>query len=307
MTREEKAKQLELELKKEEKREKVHRRIGLFLKIFFSLVALCTLLFLYMRYVATTGLEVHEMKIVKENLPPSFHGFKIIHFSDLHYGSTIHEKEIQTLTEKVNQLKPDLIVFTGDLIDKDTTIDTEALEALILALKSMNSTTKKYAIKGNHDYRDPHFEEVFQKAEFTILDNESDLLYYKGYTPILVTGIGSSIQGDADIDKAFSYFREETANQNIFTLALLHEPDLIDRERNGYKVDLAFAGHSHLGQVRIPGFGALGKIKGAKKYHDAYYQIEDTDLYVSGGLGTSTYKLRYFNRPSINFYRLVEK
>ena len=67
------------------------------------------------------------------------------------------------------------------------------------------------------------------------------------------------------------------------------------------------AGHSHNGQVRLPFIGAIVKNQGAKKYYNEYYKIKNTDLYISGGIGTSTLPFRLFNRPNINFYRLRSK
>lgn len=73
------------------------------------------------------------------------------------------------------------------------------------------------------------------------------------------------------------------------------------------KYDLVLTGHSHGGQVRIPFIGKLYTPEGAKKYYDEYYKINNTDLYISSGLGTSMYKFRLFNRPSFNFYRITNK
>ena len=93
----------------------------------------------------------------------------------------------------------------------------------------------------------------------------------------------------------------------MFTITLLHEPDSIDNILNTEHVDLALAGHSHNGQIRLPFIGALKTVNGAKKYKNEYYHIGNTDLYISGGIGTSDMKLRFFDRPSISIYRLVEK
>ena len=86
----------------------------------------------------------------------------------------------------------------------------------------------------------------------------------------------------------------------------MHEPDkILDFDYNNY--DLILAGHSHNGQITIPFIGSLYKPNGSKKYYKDYYELEGTKLYISGGIGTSTLKLRLFNKPSINLYRLTSK
>ena len=85
---------------------------------------------------------------------------------------------------------------------------------------------------------------------------------------------------------------------------LVHEPDISDEIIDNIDVDLILGGHSHNGQVRLPFVGALYTPKGAKKYYDEYYKVNDTDIYVSSGIGVSNVNMRLFNRPSINFYRI---
>lgn len=138
-----------------------------------------------------------------------------------------------------------------------------------------------------------------QKSGFTIISNTSELIYKDTTTPIYINGIGSSVKNNNDIAKAF-----EKNNKGIFTITIMHEPDNIDEILENYNVDIALAGHSHNGQVRLPFIGAIVKNQDAKKYYNEYYKVKNTDLYISGGIGTSTLPFRLFNRPSINFYRL---
>ena len=303
MSRSEKSLQLEKEIKKEEVKEKTHHFLKLFLKIMFLLISLFILLLLYMHFVGTKGLFVREYKVESNRLPESFHGFKIVHFSDLHYLTTVKEKEVENLVNKINELKPDIIVFTGDLVDSNKTATDKDLDVLIKALNKLEATTGKYTVKGNHDYESDSYEKVLNQTDFKQLDNSYELIYYKGTIPILITGINSCIQNDCDIGSSFRY--NET--DNIYTISLLHEPDVIDEIINTYPVDLALAGHSHNGQIRIPFLGALMKVTNGKKYPNESYQLNNTKLFVSGGIGTSKYEFRWFNHPSINFYRLTKE
>lgn len=92
----------------------------------------------------------------------------------------------------------------------------------------------------------------------------------------------------------------------IYSILLMHEPDYVDNiDLNNY--DLILAGHSHGGQVRLPLIGSIITPVGSKKYHNEYYNISGKPLYVSSGIGTSLMRLRLFEHPSFNFYRLSNK
>lgn len=303
VTREEKNKKLQQEIKKEDNKRKRNKIFMRFLLLLLILILIIIGLYSYMHFIGTKGLVVREYKVVNSKLPDNLHGFKIVHFSDLHYLSTVNKNDLKNMVTTINKLKPDVVVFTGDLTDSEIEVSNNDLNDMIELFNKIKVTTGLYAIKGNHDYSNNNFDLVFSQTDFKVLDNSYDLIYYHDTIPILITGIGSDLQGDMDIGKAYSY--NET--DNIFTIFLLHEPDYIDDILLTNQVDLALSGHSHNGQVRLPFIGALQSVEGAKKYKDSYYKINNTDLYISGGMGTSIFKIRFFNRPSINFYRLVEK
>ena len=303
ITRSEKSKELEEQIEKEKRKEITHKRVSIFLKIFLIFLSIFIILTLYMHFIGTKGLIVREYKVESTILPDSFHGFKIVHFSDLHYLTTIHKKEMEQIVNKINQLKPDIVVFTGDLVDYKKEATEQDIQDLVVNLNKIEVTTGLYAIKGNHDYENNYFEDTFQKTDFKILNKSYALVYHKGNTPILLTGVGSILKNDCEVDLAFSYSEMD----NLYTVSLLHEPDVIDYIQDKYRVDLALAGHSHNGQVRFPGVGAIMKVNEGKKYPNSKYELGSTKLYVSGGLGTSIYEFRLFNRPSINLYRLIKE
>ena len=90
--------------------------------LIFMVLALAFTL-LWSRYISTSGLVVKEYKVVNSNLPISFEGLKIVHFTDVHYGRTVKNAELEHLVNEINSLKPDLIFFTGDLIDKERQLE----------------------------------------------------------------------------------------------------------------------------------------------------------------------------------------
>ena len=137
-------------------------------------------------------------------------------------------------------------------------------------------------------------------SDFIVLDNESKYIFYKDLTPIKITGITDT----SDIKKALTTTDDLDVS---FNLVITHQPDNIDELVN-YDVNLVLAGHSLLGQIRLPFIGGIIKKEGAKKYIDNYYEVNDTIMYVSSGLGIdNNYYFRLFNKPEINLYRLSQK
>ena len=265
-----------------------------------------SLILLYSRFIATKGLKINEYKVINFKITETYHGLKIVHLSDIHYNSTIFEKELKNIVEKINEIKPDIVVLTGDLIDDRISFDKDII---INCLSKIEANLGKYAISGNHDIPIDDYNYIIKESGFTNLDNKYDLIYYKSNEPIIISGIGS---GEEDIgikteefDKYISELKIDDTKP-IYSILLVHEPDTIDNlDSNNY--DLVLAGHSHGGQVRLPLIGAIYRPVGAKKYYNEYYKINNTDLYISSGLGTSLYRFRLFNKPSFNFYRITNK
>jgi hypothetical protein len=279
---------------------KQRKRIMTIIKIVILIAFVITLFILYARFISTKGLLIKEYAIKSSDLNPDYEGLKVVHFTDLHYGSTIHEKELSNVIETINKQKPDIIIFTGDLVEEKVELTNTEIDNLINELNKLEAKAGLYAIKGNHDYSSDYFDTIFEKTNFKVLLNDSDLIYYKSNTPIRIVGIDDLLRGKPDYNKAFTM--EEDINP--YTILLIHEPDQIDEIKNDYSnYNVVFAGHSHLGQVRLPGIGALYTPIGCKKYFDEHYIINDKDMYISGGIGTSLLRLRFYNKPSITLYR----
>ena len=279
------------------------KKVIIILVIIILTISLCLL---YSRFIATKGLKIKEYKVVNSKITDSYHGLKIIHLTDIHYGSTINEKELNNIVDKVNEIKPDIVVMTGDLIDERLSYDKDTI---INCLSKIEAKLGKFAVSGNHDIPLDDYNYIVKESGFTSLDNKYELIYSKSNEPIIISGIG---YGDEDIgikteqfDKYISELKTDDIKP-IYSILLVHEPDTVDNlDLNKY--DLILAGHSHAGQVRLPIIGKLYTPEGAKKYYDEYYKINNTDLYISSGLGTSLYKFRLFNKPSFNFYRITNK
>jgi predicted MPP superfamily phosphohydrolase len=276
-------------------------------KVLIIIALLITFILLWARYISTSGLVIKEYKVSSSNLPISFNGLKVVHLSDIHYGGVIYKKELENVIKEVNILKPDIVVFTGDLIDKDIKLTSDIKNTVIEELKKIKSTYGKYAVSGNHDFVFKDYKNIIKDSGFILLDNSYDVIYNKNYDPIFIGGLESAIKGRPDIIKVMSDFDNKKKEEvPSFKLLIMHTPDTFDKVSK-YNFDLVLAGHSHNGQVRLPFIGKIVTPLAAKKYYDPYYRINNTDFYISGGIGTSEINFRFFNKPSFNFYRIVKK
>lgn len=279
-------------------------------KYFKWLLIIFIILFLtiiYARYIGTMGFDTKEYTILDKDIPIDFDGIKIIHFSDLHYNRAISLSKVKSIVEEINIINPDIVVFTGDLIDKDVILTDKDYNDLTNLLSKIEAKYGKYAVMGNHDYEKDKEKvvSVYNSSNFKYLENEYDIIYGKNNETIFVGGIGNVSNGQDDIDKTMSYIKDNT--DITYKIILVHEPDISDKIINNYKVNLILAGHSHNGQIRMPLIGPIYTPPYAKKYYDNHYNIDGTNLYISSGIGVSTFNYRLWNRPSINFYRINKK
>lgn len=278
------------------------------LKIFLKIVLICfliiSLILLYSYFIGNSGLKVKEYKIVNEKIPNEFYGLKIVHISDIHFGKNFNEKKLGKVVSKINEINPDIVVLTGDLVNGEN-VSKENEESLKKVLSKIKSNLGKYAITGNHDYKYKNWESVIKDAGFINLNNTYKVIYGHN-SKVLISGISTNYFEDKPVNEKLKdvndYLQKTEVNYKIL---LIHEPDYIDNINDSY--DLILAGHSHNGQITIPLIGALYTPSGSKKYYKNYYKINNSDLYISSGLGTSVIPLRLFNKPSFNFYRLVNK
>ena len=269
----------ETETKENIKNNKIIRIIKI-----ISLIILAIVLFIvYARFKATTGLKIKEYKITNDKIPENFHGTKLVQISDIHYGNTVDIKYLKTIVTEINKLKPDILILTGDLLDKE--INEEEKKEIINTLKEIKVSIDKYAIIGDKDYDTNLWKEIITQSNFIDLNNQEKYIYQKTNKAIIIS--------NTDIK-----------HEKTYAIYVTHEPDKIDEITN--KFDLILAGHSLNGQINIPIIKKLLLQDGAKKYYKNHYIINNTDMYISSGIGTTSFKYRLFNKPSINLYRLTK-
>ena len=276
---------------------------GKIISIILFIILLISLLFLYAKYVGIKGLIVKEYRIESNILTSNFSGIKIVHFSDLIYKSTVDKNDVKELISRINELKPDIVVFTGDLVNKNKKYKNEDIEFLEEQLLNIEATIGKYAIYGDADYSFEDYKTIMEKAKFNILNNSYDEIFYKNNDSMFIVGLPSSSKEEVKFEEAFSFYKEDEKRKYIMVLA--HDGKTIKLlDDTTYEVDLVLGGHSLNGSVVVPYYGGVFLDDLADKYYQEHYSKGITDIYISSGIGTNKYSYRIFNKPSINLYRL---
>ncbi len=286
------------------KKEKKH----LGFKIIFFLLLLIVAVYFYGTNISTSMIKANEYKIKVNDLPDNFEGFKIVQFSDVLYGTNFGEENLKKLVDKINETNPDIVVFTGDLINKNNKMTTEQADTISEILSEIEADGGKYAINGDNDYKFDEWQNIIKNSGFTNLNNTYDTIYKDGYNYLLIAGASTFADKESINDKlndTIEYINTLETGGPVYKILLMHEPDYIN-DLNTNPFDLILAGHSLGGQIKLPGIGAVDRKDGAQKYTDGYYKLENSELYVTSGLGNENYKFRLFNTPEINIYRLVK-
>ncbi|WP_243895936.1 metallophosphoesterase [Paenibacillus sp. F411] len=244
-------------------------------------------------------IELTRLNLQQQRLPASFHGMKIVHFSDLHLGFPLWSDKTGKVVEMILQEKPDLIVFTGDMVDGRA----QALDGSLEALSRLQAPLGVLSILGNHDYENA--DDLVSKqasAGFTVLRNSHVLLERRGKV-IAVAGLEDWLEGTPDAEQALQGIPE-----GMYTLMLMHEPDYAGIVST-YPVDLQLSGHSHGGQIRLPGIGEVVTPPGALRYVQGLYNVGERGmpLYVNRGLGTTRLPMRFLCRPEITVLTLSSR
>lgn len=284
-----------------EENHKSHKWYKILLFCFFFILSI----FLYTRYIGTTKITIKENKIINASLPEAFYGYKVVQLSDIHYKTTIGRKELEKVVNKVNKIKPDIIIISGDLLDDNTTYTDNDTNNIINILNKIECE-HKYIITGEDDGNEL-FKTIVDKIDFKLLDNDYEVLYNENYEPITIGGLSTSSDGRSSTDKILSIDEAIAKNDSKYNILVIHEP-AISEEINTSNYQLILAGHTHNGQVNIPGIKSFFMPDSKNSsYTELYYDLNGTDLYISPGLGTSNIKARLFNNPTINLYRLTNK
>lgn len=225
---------------------------------------------------------------------------RVIQLSDIQVNAYYTEHNLDKLVDKVNDLSPDVIVFTGDLFDNFSKY--KAVDAVTLALSSLNASYGKYAVWGNRDYgggASQVYADIMSDSGFTLLKNEGATITTTNGQELFIGGLDDALLGTPDISATLG----QMGNEPDYRIILLHEPDLADRLEMD-SADLLLAGHSHGGQVRLP-FIKSPSTAFAEKYTAGFYDLsKNMKLYVNTGIGTSHIPVRFMVPPEIAVFNI---
>lgn len=270
----------------------------------FNLILVCLIFLIIQLYIDNNVIEVSNYEICFDNLPKEFDGTVILHVSDLH--SKLFGLDNEQLIKKIDDINPDYIMMTGDMVNAT---DTE-FDICLDFIKSISSKYEIYYIVGNHEMALSteyygKIEDALNECGVKILDNEKITLEKNGQS-INIYGMWYNSK---------YYFGEEFQVESMekilgeasdsFNILLTHNPkDFSTYAKWG--ADLILTGHVHGGMIRLPFVGAVFAPERTlfPKYSEGVYTNENSKMVVSRGLGRGLTGFRLFNRPELGVITL---
>ena len=250
--------------------------------------------------------DVVKLEISLARLPESFDGFTIAQLSDFHYEDYFSAVPIRKAVQIVNGLKPDLIVLTGDFVTvplfggraaKIRAANSAVPCAEILC--GLQAPMGKFAVLGNHDVQagSARITGMLADQQIPILRNQAVPLE-RDTDRLWLIGVDDALRGEPDLGAAIRHIPD-----NHGRILLAHEPDFAD-ESSLLPIDLQLSGHSHGGQIWIPGIGAPWLPPLSRKYPRGLYQVGNLTLYTNIGIGTVRAPIRINCPPEITLITL---
>ncbi len=236
-------------------------------------------------------LTVERVEVPLKNLKSGLEGFKIVQLSDIHLHPYTQLEFVQQAVARVNTLQPDLVVLTGDYVLESA----DSIFELAPTLAGLNAKYGIFTIFGNHDLwtNETVVRRGLQQAGLPLLVNEG-LALGVGKEILYLAGLDDGWSGQLDLEAALAQWPSAAP-----TILLAHEPDLADIFALDGRISLQLSGHSHGGQVRLPGIGAPILPHLGRKYDQGLYRVGDMWVYTNRGLGLGPIPTRFNCPPEI--------
>jgi uncharacterized protein len=239
--------------------------------------------------------RLRRVEIRVDGLPAAFDNTRIIHLSDLHMGAHTPRERIAGWVKRVNALRPDLVVMTGDFVTNGTAFHTAVTEIL----GELRAPLGVFATMGNHDYFGDGrgLIEGFAREGVRLLQNEGVLLA-RDTAQVYLAGVDDTWTRRADLGAALN-----GRPASMCTLLLAHDPNLFESAQEA-GVALTLSGHTHSGQIAVPFLAARYSLSNlAHRYHGGLYWAKAAGkrcaLFVSAGLGTTGLPIRIGAAPEL--------
>ena len=250
--------------------------------------------------------KVVRLEVSINRLPEVFNGLTIVQLSDFHYGE-LCAIPIRKAVEIVKKLQPDIVVLTGDFITvpvwshflHDKNRAANDAEPCARMLRELKPPMGMFAVLGNHDLNsDPRWiTEIIESNGIPVLRNRS-VPIEKGSARFWLAGVDDVLDGKPDLDLTL---HAVPPAESVILLA--HEPDFADQATR-YPIDLQLSGHSHGGQIWLPGIGAPWLPPLGREYPRGLRKIDNLSLYTNIGLGTIRLPIRLNCPPEITLLTL---
>lgn len=255
----------------------------------------------YAGEVARHELSVEQHTLHLPRLPEAFRGMRVVQISDFHYAEFTEPYFLREMVQRVNPLRPDMVVLTGDFVSYGPLPKSYARRhaGACAAILSKIVCPLRYAIMGNHDCSvgEKYVIGALLENGIPVLVNQAVPLEREGQR-LWLAGLDSADQKQSHPEIAIP----RAGGEPIIVLA--HEPDILPQIAK-YKVDLMLSGHTHGGQVRLPFLPPPVLPPLGKKYVEGLYRYGETQLYVNRGIGTVGLPLRLNCPPEITMLTLA--
>ncbi|WP_411842707.1 metallophosphoesterase [Salinicoccus sp. HZC-1] len=261
------------------------------------LIALARFLYKEDKDIVTTQ-YVHK----SERVPYAFDGYKIVHVSDFHNAR--FGRLSKKLLEKIKEADGDVILITGDIIDRRT----PNLKRSVNFINQVVKILPTYYVTGNHEAHYKRFarlEQIIDQSEMKNISEASARLYIGNEYIHLIGMEDLWFYGEEEDHLVTGRFESKLKERledkdDRLTLLMSHRPELINLYSK-YPIDLVFSGHSHGGQIRLPFVkGLYAPHQGVlPKYTEGIHTKNGTSVVISRGLGNSRFPFRVFNHPEI--------
>lgn len=250
----------------------------------------------YATRIETTWLKIERIRVPIPALPSAFDGYRIAQLSDIHFGNCTPQVIIAHSIQAALDLAPDLIVLTGDYV-----LDVVDWPGLSAVLRGLSAHGNVMAILGNHDHWMDAAGVRWALADAGIpeLRNASRALV-RGDQAIWLLGVDDIWERHNDLPAALA-----NVPPGAVAILLAHEPDFADEAALTGRIALQLSGHSHGGQVRIPGGGAPVLPYLARKYPYGLRRVGSMWVYTNRGVGIIPPNVRINCRPEVTEITLV--